>query len=125
MSDSDSEHHARFRQRDPLSAMTGGLVLILLGVAFLLAQNELFGVRWDNFWGVFLIGLGGILLLQAFLRMVLQGYRGSVIGSVVGACVLIAVGMIPFAGTEWSRWWPLALIVLGVLMLIGQFTRQW
>ncbi len=125
MSDNDSDRRREFRQRDPLSAMAGGLVLILLGVAFLLAQNGLFGVRWDNFWGVFLIGLGGILLLQAFLRAVMPGYRRGVVGLVIGACVLIAVGMIPFAGTEWAKWWPLGLIALGVLMVIGQFTRQW
>ena len=125
MSDNDSNRHDEFRRRNPLGAMTGGLVLILLGVAFLLAQNELFGVRWDNFWGVFLIGLGGILLLQAFLRVIMPGYRRGVVGLVIGACVLIAVGMIPFAGTEWGKWWPLGLIALGGLMLIGQFTRRW
>ena len=125
MDDNDSDRRARFRHRDPLGAMTGGLVLILLGVAFLLAQNEMFGVTWANFWGVFLIGLGGILLLQAFLRSVVPGYRRGVVGLVVGACVLIAIGMIPFAGTEWGKWWPLGLIVLGILLLIGQFTRQW
>ena len=124
MSDNDSNRRVEFRRRNPLGAMTGGLVLILLGVAFLLAQNELFGVRWDNFWGVFLIGLGGILLLQAFLRVIMPGYRRGVVGLVIGACVLIAVGMIPFAGTEWGKWWPLGLIALGVLMVIGQFMRH-
>jgi hypothetical protein len=125
MSDNDSNRRDEFRRRNPLGAMTGGLVLILLGVAFLFAQNGLFGVRWDNFWGVFLIGLGGILLLQAFLRVVMPGYRRGVVGLVIGACILIAVGMIPFAGTEWGKWWPLGLIALGVLMVIGQFARRW
>ncbi|MCI0478500.1 MAG: hypothetical protein L0Y55_19845 [Anaerolineales bacterium] len=125
MSDNDSERRAEFRQRDPLSAMTGGLVLILLGVAFLLAQNQMFGVRWDNFWGVFLIGMGGILLLQAFLRALGFGYRRHIIGQVIGAGVLITIGLIPFGGAEWSRWWPLGLIALGVVLLLGQFTRRW
>jgi len=123
MSSNDSNRRDQFRRRDPLGAVTGGLVLILLGVAFLLVQNGMFGVTWENFWGVFLIGLGGILLLQAFLRAILPGYRRGVIGLVIGAFVLIAIGMIPFAGTEWGKWWPLALIVLGILMLLGQFTR--
>lgn len=125
MSENNSRRGDELRQRDPLGAMTGGLVLILLGVAFLLAQNGLFGVTWSNFWGVFLIGLGGILLLQALLRLILSGYRRGIIGLVIGACVLIAIGMIPFAGTEWGKWWPLALIALGLLILLGQFTRQW
>jgi hypothetical protein len=106
--------------------MTGGLVLILLGVAFLLAQNEMFGVRWGNFWGVFLIGLGGILLLQAVLRVMpsVPGNRRGVVGLVAGAFVLIAIGMTPFAGIAWAMWWPLGLIALGVLMLLGTFTRH-
>jgi hypothetical protein len=124
MSDNDSERRTEPRPRDPLSAMTGGLVLILLGIAFLLAQNQMFGVRWDNFWGVFLIGLGGILLLQAFLRALGFGYRRGILGLVIGAGVLITIGMIPFGGAEWSRWWPLGLIALGVVLLFEQFTRN-
>ena len=123
MSDNNAGRRGEFHRHNPLGAMTGGLVLILLGIAFLLVQNGMFGVTWEKFWGVFLIGLGGILLLLAFLRAILPGYRRGVIGLVIGAFVLIAIGMIPFAGTEWGKWWPLALIVLGVLMLLGQFTR--
>ena len=115
-----ANHHSR----DPIGAMTGGLVLILLGVAFLLAQNEMFGVRWDNFWGVFLIGLGGVLLLQAFLRALGLGHRRGVAAQVIGAGVLIVIGLIPFGGVEWARWWPLALIALGIVLLIEQFTRR-
>lgn len=124
MGNNDSAQRAESRHRDPVSAMTGGLVLILLGIAFLLAQNQLFGVRWDNFWGVFLIGLGGILLLQAFLRALGFGHRRGIIGLVIGAGVLITIGLIPFGGAEWSRWWPLGLIALGVVLLFEQFSRR-
>ncbi|MBM3128125.1 MAG: hypothetical protein FJ009_05735 [Chloroflexi bacterium] len=117
---SDERNHPR----DPLSAMTGGLVLIVLGIAFLLAQNQMFGVRWDNFWGVFLIGLGGILLLQALLRALGFGHRRGIIGLVIGAGVLITIGLIPFGGSEWGKWWPLGLIALGVALLLEQFARR-
>ncbi|MCX7840699.1 MAG: hypothetical protein N2559_14795 [Anaerolineae bacterium] len=112
------------RSHDRLSAMTGGLVLILLGVALFLAQNQLLGVRWENFWGVFLIGLGGILILQALLRALGFGARRRFFGQLIGGAVLIAIGSIPFVGTEWARWWPLALIALGIVLLIEQFQRR-
>lgn len=112
------------RSPDRLSAVTGGLVLIVLGAALLLAQNEWFGVRWDNFWGVFLIGLGGILLLQALLRVLGLGARHHIFGQLIGGGVLIAIGLIPFIGTDWAKWWPLALIALGIVLLIEQFQRR-
>lgn len=112
------------RSNDRLSAMTGGLVLILLGVTFFLAQNEVLGVRWDNFWGVFLIGLGGILLLQALLRVLGLGTRSRILEQLIGGVVLIAIGTIPFVGIEWAKWWPLALIALGIVLLVEQFQRR-
>jgi hypothetical protein len=115
-----SENHSR----DPLGAMTGGLVLIVLGVALFLAQNQLWGVRWENFWGVFLIGLGGILLLQAVLRALGFGARRHLLRQLIGGAVLLAIGAIPFVGAEWAKWWPLALIVLGIVLLIEQFQRR-
>ena len=119
----DEQSHGERRRRDPISAAMGGMVLILLGVVFLLAQSNLFGVTWVNMWGAFLMGLGGLLLIQALLRLVLPDYRRNVFGLVIGAFVLIAIGMIPFGGTDWGMWWPLALIAIGIVMLIGQFTR--
>lgn len=118
-------HDARYiyRRRDPIGAITGGLVLIVLGIVFMLAQNGWFGVTWANMWGMFLIGLGGILLLQALLRLVLPDYRRNVSGLVIGAFILIAIGMIPFAGMDWAKYWPVALIGIGVVMLLQQFTR--
>ena len=110
-----------WRHRDPMSRAMGGLVLILLGVIFFIAQNEMFGVTWSNMWGAFLIGLGVLLILQAFVRLAIPGYRHGAFGLVVGGAVLVAIGSIPFGGTVWAQWWPLGLIVLGVALLIQQF----
>jgi hypothetical protein len=112
------------RPRDPLGTMTGGLFLIVLGIAFFLAVNNLYGVTWPNVWGVFLIGFGIILLLEALLRAVLPQYRRGVSGRIIGGFVLIAVGLIPFAGYNWAAYWPVILIVIGLAILIGQFARR-
>jgi len=112
-----------WRHRDPLSRAMGGMVLILLGVIFFIAQNGMFGVTWTNMWGAFLMGLGGLLVLQAILRVFFPSYRRGVFGLAIGGCVLIAIGTIPFGGVYWTQWWPLGLIALGVVLIIEQFTR--
>ena len=120
----DSPRRAEWREwrhRDPLSRAMGGLVLILLGAIFFIAQNQLFGVTWSNMWGAFLMGLGVLLILQAFVRFAMPSYRRGALGLVVGGAVLVAIGSIPFGGTMWAQWWPLGLIVLGVALLIQQF----
>jgi hypothetical protein len=123
-SKSDSRPRGEWRawsHRDPAGRAMGGLVLIWLGVIFFIVQNGMFGVTWANMWGAFLMGLGGLLVLQALVRLVLPDYRRGVFGLVIGGMVLIAIGTIPFGGADWARWWPLALIALGIALLIQQF----
>ena len=111
------------RDRDPLNRAMGGMILILLGVVFFLAQSGMLGITWVNMWGAFIIGLGLLLMLQGVLRLVLPDYRRNVFGLLVGGLVLVAVGTIPFGGAMWAQWWPLGLIALGVVLLIQQFVR--
>lgn len=109
------------RHRDPVGRAMGGLVLILLGVIFFIAQNGMFGVTWANMWGAFLFGLGVLLILQALMRLVLPDYRHGVFGLLVGGIVLMAIGTMPFGGANWSQWWPLGLIAIGIALLVQQF----
>ena len=115
------ESEREWRHRDPISRAMGGLVLILLGVVFFIVQSGMFDVTWSNMWGLFLMGLGGLLILQAILRVFFPSYRRGVIGLAIGGCVLIAIGSIPFGGAVWAQWWPLGLIALGVALLLQQF----
>jgi len=119
-----SDPHAwhEHRPRDPFARAMGGMVLILLGVVFFVAQNRMFGVTWANMWGAFLIGLGGLLILQALMRLAWSSRRRGVFGLVIGGMVLMVIGTMPFGGANWASWWPLGLIAVGVALLIQQFT---
>lgn len=66
--------------------------------------------------GYFLLGLGVILLLDGFVRM-MQGYRGY-IGLPIGGAVLVFVGFTVIE-SSWQSFWPLILILLGVAVIAG------
>ncbi len=75
---------------DPFSSMTGGLILILLGVLFLLANMDY--ISWSGWWQYFLMGLGVILILEAIIRSASRSYRQDITGKLIGCLVLIFIG---------------------------------
>ncbi len=89
---------------------TAGLILIILGIAFLIANATDLG--WRHFWPLILI-LGGIGFIALFLRD-RKNY-----GVLMPASVLIVIGGILTAGV-WLGWdqmntlWPLFIAAPGI-----------
>lgn len=106
-------------KHDPFSGMTGGLILILLGVLFLLATMDY--ISWGNWWKYFLMGLGVILILEAIIRSASPLYRKDITGKLIGGFVLIFIGGSFVIG--WSNWWPLILIAVGVGILLSSLWK--
>jgi hypothetical protein len=106
-------------KHDPFSGMTGGLILILLGVLFLLAAMDY--ISWSGWWRYFLMGLGVILILEAIIRSASPSYRKDITGKLIGGIVLIFIGGSFVIG--WSNWWPLILIAVGVGILLSSLWR--
>ncbi len=106
-------------KHDPLSSMTGGLILILLGVLFLLVTMD--HISWGSWWQYFLMGLGVILILEAIIRSASPSYRRDISGKLIGGFILIFIGGAFIIG--WSNWWPLILIAVGVGILLSSFWK--
>ena len=116
----DANASEQKRQRRPFPSLTGGLILILLGVLFLL--TEMGKIGWANWWAYFLVGLGGIFLLEALLRLFsAEGRRGTG-GKVIAGLVLVVIGGAYLVGFE--EWWPLVLIAAGLGVLVSGFIRR-
>jgi hypothetical protein len=121
--------------QDPLSAIVFALILIWAGV-ILLAHN--FGVLgafdgllnqlplgeldlpWEEIpffgltaWRLFFLGAGALVLIEVLIRLLVPEYRRRVMGSLIGAVVLIAVGL-----GGWNLIWPLILIAIGASILL-------
>ena len=102
----------------PATRVTGALVLIALGVVFLLQQNHMLSLT-GNWWAIFIAVPAIAMLYNAYAaynrekRMTTEVRNNLSGGIIVGLVALIA------ATNQWDRWWPLFLIVPGILLLLG------
>jgi hypothetical protein len=100
--------------------LTGGLILILLGVLFLLTEMD--RISWADWWAYFLVGLGGIFLLEALLRAFSAEGRRGISGRLTAGLILVIIGGSYLIG--FMEWWPLILIAVGVVVLVSAFLKK-
>ena len=110
----NDEKDPRPSGRTPAPGVMGGLVLILIGSIFLLAQMD--RISWDHLWAYFLVGLGAILIVTGLLGIGPHG-RGPTRGRFIGGVVLIVIGAANIIGL--NVWWPYLLIVLGLVLVVS------
>lgn len=92
----------------------GGLVLLARTSGF--AES----ISWWEGWSVFFTGLGVLLLIGAFIRTVVPAYHRKVVESLIFGLILLGIGL----GNFWVLIWPLALIIVGFVILRSAFVRQ-
>jgi hypothetical protein len=107
-------------KHDPFAGVTGGLILILLGVLFLLASLDY--LSWGIWWAYFLFGLGCILILDALLRILFSDQKQGLSGKLIGGTVLIIIGAANIFGM--ITWWPLILIAVGVVVIVSSLAKS-
>jgi len=103
------------RGKDPLAGITGGLIVILLGVLFLLRNMGY--LHWGNWWAYFLVGIGVFLILEAIVRSAIPQYRCGILGRVIGGIVLIFIGAGNIYGI--GHYWPLILVGVGIAIIVA------
>ena len=126
--------------QDPLSTVVGALILMWAGVV-LLANNlgildalnrmlDLLPIPEPDLpfdipffgtsaWQLFFLGAAGIVICEVIIRLLVPAYRRKVFGSIIGAIVLLALGL-----GSWNLIWPLVLIAVGVSVLLGGVFRK-
>ncbi len=113
-------HRERGFRDDPLRGLFWGLLLILVGVLFFVNQQGY--VEWDTLWKYLLIGLGAIFIIDGLTRSFHPSYPSTGLSKYIPGIILILVG-IAFL-FNFSQWWPLILIAVGVLLLISILARR-
>ena len=109
-----NEKNEKGRGGDLTGPITGGLILIWLGITFFLSQNNY--ISSDNWWAYFLMGIGAILILQGVLRFGMS--RRPFIGSFIGGVVLMIIGFSFVQGFS-ANLWPLILVAIGAAVMLS------
>jgi hypothetical protein len=109
----------RSRYHRSLSRVMGGLILLVLGTLLLLANQGV--LDWGGWWQYFLIGLGGVFIIDWAIRY-LTGERTIFSGKLIAGIILIGVGAIFLTGV--SVFWPVILIVVGMVVLLAGLLRR-
>jgi hypothetical protein len=100
---------------DRTGPLTGGLILIWLGISLFLAQTHY--IDWTTWWPFFLIGIGVILIVQAVIRFSSSQHRAPAMGFLIGGTVLLIIGLAGVMGM--NDWWPFVLIAIGLMVIFG------
>lgn len=95
----------------------GGLVLVLIGVAFLIAN--LTNLTLNNWWALFILIPLASALVNAWRDYQADGElsaqaRNALVGSLIPAYVAV----IFLFNLDWGRYWPGFLILGGVALLL-------
>jgi len=107
-------------KENPFPRLTGGLILILLGVLFLLTQMD--RISWADWWAYFLVGLGGIFILEFLVSCFSAAYRTTQTGRLIAGLVLVIIGGAHLI--RFFEWWPLILIAIGVVLLLSPLLKK-
>ena len=107
-------------RRDPVSGLFFGLILVLLGVVFFLSTQD--WISRDDWWKYFITGLGIIFLIEVLVRYTRPAYRRPVFGRVIAGLILICVGLAFIGGL--GNWWPLILIIVGLVIVFNFWFRK-
>jgi len=124
-------------QRDPLSTVVWGAILIWAGLVLLATTtgwlsnltSRLSDTRGFHFlgvisstWGLICIGAAVIILVEIVVRLLVPAYRRPILGSFILAMIFLGVGL----GNlwDWNVAWALILIVLGVSFVTRSLRRR-
>ena len=110
------------RRRDRLDAIGWASVFIWGALVLMIGaidSGDNFN-RWDG-WGLFLTGVGSILLIVTAIRWLVPRYRrrGQILGLIFGL-ILVSIGLGKI--TVWL--WALLLVAIGIRILHRLFANQ-
>ena len=127
MSDTSQGPHDDWRTRrqwGETGSLIAGVILILLGIAFMLERSGLFTLT-GNWWSVFIYLAAAASFANAWRSYRAKGEVGAAAGwSLTCGLVLTVIATIFLLDLEWNMWWPAILIALGVGMVLSSWLRN-
>jgi hypothetical protein len=107
------------------AAWFGGLVLIIVGLAFIVENLNLPFIKNGNWWAVFLL-IPIVAILDDIYRIYTttpEGKAGAIASKIVGLLVISTVMVIFLFGVQLGIYWPVLLIAVGLALLIAALVK--
>jgi len=95
-----------------------GVVLILLGLAFLLERAGVISML-GNWWSIFIYLAAFASLANAWRSYRAHEFGSNASGSLVWGLVLVVVASIFMFNLSWDMWWPAIVIAIGAGIVAG------
>jgi Na+/glutamate symporter len=103
-----------------LGALTGGLILLWLGVSFLIRDYGY--ITWVNWWPYFVLGVGAILILRGLMAYVRTSSWRAAVGYIIGGAIIALFGAGEMYGIR--NWWAVIIVITGVYVILSGFTQR-
>jgi len=107
--------HIDSRTGGLLSGIFVGLAVIWLGASIYLTKTVI-STSWLP---TFLLGLGALFLLVGIVMLALPRLRKGAIGMFITALILGIIGIIPLLAGGWGKWWPLIIVIGGLIIVVS------
>jgi hypothetical protein len=107
-------------RNNPLRGLFWGLLLITLGILFF-GRNQGWFTE-GNWWQYLLIGIGACFILDELINLTVAQPTHEIAGKFIPGVVLVCIGLAFIYGFE--VWWPLILIIAGVVILLSLLFRR-
>ena len=119
-SEKESEKREKEEKNEREGGIIGGLIILWLGTSFLLANSNY--IRWNNWWPLFMTGLGLILLLNGLILYLRVNRWGPSIGFLIGGSIITLIGISNLYDID--NWWAFILILLGVWVVFNAIRQK-
>lgn len=103
------------------SSLWGAVVLIALGIIFLLQNNGVRSEFTDRWWALLILIPAVTAWSHAYALFRQAGHwTSAAMQRVIGGCVPALIAGIFLLDLDWSRLWPLFLVLAGLSGLVTQ-----
>jgi Na+/H+ antiporter NhaD/arsenite permease-like protein len=116
----ETEKREKEEKNEREGGIIGGLIILWLGVSFLLANARY--VSWINWWPLFMLGLGLILLLNGLILYIRINKWEPALGFLIGGLIVALIGVSNFYNIE--NWWAFILILVGVWVVFNAIRQR-
>jgi len=119
------EEHQKFeyyRVRHPNRGIFWGIVLIMLGIIFVLQQVA--GMSFDNWWALFiLVPAFSSFAVAMRLYQTHNRVNNAVVSALFSGLIVLTVTLLFLFNLDWGIYWPLFILLPGLSMLVNGLLR--